>query len=103
MECIISVRDSLQTSDESRACTLVNMASDTSLFVEKAEADQEIQIDQNPKMTMFCEIRQTDATEQDRRAYGSSHAIDTHVMEVIKSPEKDQQVVLHKTWKNQAM
>ena len=97
MECIISVRDSLQTSDESRACTLVNMASDTSLFVEKAEADQEIQIDQNPKMTMFCEIRQTDATEQDRRAYGSN------VMEVIKSPEKDQQVVLHKTWKNQAM
>ena len=97
VECIISVRDPLQTSDESRACTLVNMASDSSLFVEKAEGDQEIQIDQNPKMTMFCEIRQTDATEQDWRAYGSSHAIDTYVMEVIKSLEKDQQVVLHKT------
>eukprot|EP00435_Cladocopium_sp_Y103_P029033 s954_g7.t1 len=97
VECIVSVRDPLQPCDESRACTLVNMAYDESMYVERAEGQQTIQIDHTSKMTMFCEIRQTDATESDWGVFGSTQAIDTYVHEVIKSVDIEKHVVLHKT------
>ena len=95
-QLVITLRDRVCSVDESRAVTLVNAATDETDFFCKTHDDSALDFQDENKLTVFFEIRESDASKADWKSYGSVAAFTLYVEALVKTAGIKDKSVLHK-------
>ena len=84
-QLVLTLRDAVCNSDESRAVTVVNVASDETDFFCKTHDDSALELSDESKLTVYFELRECDASKADWKSYGSVAAFTLYVEALGKS------------------
>ena len=95
-QLVLTLRDAVCNSDESRAVTVVNVASDETDFFCKTHDDSALELSDESKLTVYFELRECDASKADWKSYGSVAAFTLYVEALVKAAGIREKTVLNR-------